>query len=327
MVKDLSKTVFVLGAGSSASYGYPTGEQLKKLILTNGHDGFSEMIIGAGFGAEEDINRKFEDFKKSFCKLHPTFNDQLIKFQDEFQRSGSHTIDTFLGKYGDDEDQQVMVSIGTLLIAFYITYFETRPDLLSRSSDDWVGYLLFRVLSYPSSTTDSPLDSLPTFISFNYDSLIKNKLRDNLEKEHLICRAGGHLDRNLRFHQVYGGVTPYLHDSNFDEKMFESLPRESSRINIMRPNPIGEIDNDDSLYSILEEAEMIIALGYGFDRLNNRRLFKDIEGLKAVANKLYFTSYGLPETYSSQLEALGAKHKNVKCRTFLESVALQMPLF
>lgn len=116
-----NSTVFILGAGASTPYGYPTGDELIKDILKGlTSDPKKSRLINAGFELSE-----------------------IKKFRDDLRGSKTFTIDAFL------EYRQDMAEIGKFCIADSLIGYEDKHSLLNPEKDeDWYR-LLYRGLKAP----------------------------------------------------------------------------------------------------------------------------------------------------------------------------------
>src|SRR5947208_1187998 len=99
-------TVFILGAGASKPYGYPTGPELIAKML-NLKDEVARVIQECGTGA-----------------------DQWRAFQDSLRKSSQGSIDAFLERRPD------LRGIGKLLIAANILHCENESAFYV-SDDHW----------------------------------------------------------------------------------------------------------------------------------------------------------------------------------------------
>ena len=80
------KTVFILGAGSNVTYGFPTGVQLRYIILTEFLAQQQNMIsFWTRSGWDQQIERE---------QIMNSTRDFLKKFE----RSGNKSIDLFLSR-------------------------------------------------------------------------------------------------------------------------------------------------------------------------------------------------------------------------------------
>jgi len=250
-------TVFILGAGASAPYGYPTGYELRRLII------------------EEFPKRAAHD---EFVKRGPLGNDKIwmervkeeITYDAEnlseiFEKSRTSSIDLFLSR------RRQFYEIGRRAIAQIIfekeknSKFEYEMDDVSQ---DWYKYLYRRMtetLVDPESYMGFA-DNNVTFITFNYDRSLEHFLYDALIHSFEIP-LGGIKTKDLfpfEFIHVYGKLADLdwqessgvKYGSYFIPKMIENI------------NIIYDSENSARLQKTLKEritnAKRIFFLGFGF---------------------------------------------------------------
>lgn len=156
-------TVFILGAGASVPYGYPTGEGLRQDICQN----FEKQIKSLGnipHHPESEVRDILE-------KAHP--------FCDAFLKSSTPSIDLFLNrnrKFGE---------IGKIAIVTSILEAERNScfrENMHHKSQDWYSYLFQKMtedLIEPKSYEDFRNNKV-TFITFNYDRSLEHFLYESL---------------------------------------------------------------------------------------------------------------------------------------------------
>lgn len=321
----MNNLTLVLGAGSSAGYGYPIGKKLKALILTD------------GFGT--DVAQMYIDFLDFMSTEHQNTKTNIDKFKSEFRRSGSETIDTFLSKYDETNSEQVLIlNHGKLLISFYISAYEylilkneERPSkdqvkISEDEPDDWISYFTSKTLSHEENETISRI--FPNVISFNYDNIFLKKIKRNLESEHTMCTKEILSILNNKIINVYGSITDEISaDINKDE-LFKIIIKNANNISLIRRKNECD-DRINRIRKMINESDRIILLGYGFDKFNNRILFQTIDNFVTLAasEKIFATMLGLPSSILSQLQDYQVEHLAGKCTQLLENKALPIDLF
>lgn len=142
------KTVFILGAGSSALYGFPTGRQLRTKIINN---------------SAKTVENLREWFQASVM-------GEVRPFVREFNGSHIQSIDKFLNL------RKEYYRIGKLAIALEILKAESNSKFTDDlkyddRSKDWYFYLYNKMLEGIDSSDDYKDfgKNAVSFVTFNYD--------------------------------------------------------------------------------------------------------------------------------------------------------------
>ena len=273
-------TVFILGAGASVTYGYPTGFQLSQEIKVS----------------LQNINTRLPEIQEG---LLPMFNKlgydikELTEFYKCFLGAATDSVDKFLENRPDFE------MLGKLLIAYFLKRKENSHQLfIGLQESNWYA-LLFNKLDI---TVDNIKNYNISFITFNYDrslefflnSFLKNRTTKNSEFvfEVMECFPIVH---------VYGslGNLPWK-DANgieYDYHVDHSqLKRMAGGIDIMS----SERDSSQlkRAYELLFNASYIYFIGFGYDETNLRRLkIQDCMKDKTIKG----TSVGIQESRRSEI--------------------------
>jgi len=147
------KTVFILGAGASKPYGFPTAAELRRNIIYKFSDMFKRSLAD-----HNAIDLSKIDLRKDFEKLISTF-----------RYSSTKSIDLFLSR------NKQFYEIGKRIITYLIANFEINSKFredIEYPQFDWYMYL-YDLLTDKISKTEN-LEALfkqnkVSFITFNYD--------------------------------------------------------------------------------------------------------------------------------------------------------------
>jgi hypothetical protein len=305
------QTVFVLGAGASWHYGYPTGAQL-----------IADVVDEAGqladhFARWGSYGQFLSDYAKAKAasgrintptELNKKAKQDCIELVEKIRAVNPLVIDYFLGWNPD------LKQIGKLVIALVILKAEYRwahlrynmnrqfvlknsPYLdererridASKFRDDWCRFVINQLVG-GSTSFQQILESPVTFITFNYDTSLERRLYEGLRSLQMF--RGEPVEQFFtkdRFVHVYGQVGSYDHrpeeniepSANRDDvdgvrRYIQFLNRAydaGNSISIIAPD---EKDSDEAkikpAQERLHEAKNVYILGYGFDPENNRRL-------------------------------------------------------
>lgn len=328
----MSDEVIILGAGSSKSYGFPTGDELLKIIINGSIKLKPDM---QDYYDNDEINEihKFNKYYTqciNFYKKKYTYDDN--KFRSDLKTSSTKTIDTYLSNSNNVDDEAFAKFAISSIISFYENIEQMRKD----SHDGWMEYLFNQRISYQLKDF---LDSPPTIITFNYDTFFEHKLIKHLEKEHSYKDADSYiLDKQFIKH-VYGNlnnssykehtyeVKEYIQGDKIirlevNEIDFDKIEENSRNINFIRAEA-EETSKIEEIRNIIKNSKKIYILGYGFDKFNNEILFKNEEFFINDHREVFFTGFGLENSLKKALNSFPTiktpkKENNMKCLELLK---------
>jgi hypothetical protein len=162
------RTVFILGAGASCPYNFPTASGLRRSILNETPKRYGQYM--RGFGTEH-----------AMLKLAHGYPDESImkQFIESFALSSTESIDLFLSRNPQFVQMGKMAICLAILDAERRSYF--REDVPERKQD-WYFYLYNRLtkgLTGPDSCCGFPQSNI-AFITFNYDRSFEHFLFDSI---------------------------------------------------------------------------------------------------------------------------------------------------
>lgn len=252
-----NRTLFILGAGASKPYGFPTGLELRSEILRACRDGHS------CFPTLQAASRKSPD--------------QLAHFEKQFRESSIISIDSFLASRPE------FTSIGKAAIATILCLFENPESLDPRLPQyHWYMYL-WDHLRTAGTLNASSLWRNVRFISFNYDRSLEFFLFRAIRATYNVSPSQA-LDAltKLELLHVYGQLGNLASEGtlNFaDGKSREyEVSNDPADIALAADQllVIPEARDDAPQFltarQSMDWAETICFLGFGFDGLNCQRL-------------------------------------------------------
>jgi hypothetical protein len=322
------KTVFILGAGASWHYGYPTGEdlvsrvsgkarELAKFFRTSEHAQSSPKIVDAYYSAA---------YHPDIVDVSLDIARKCIDIATRLARSQPPVIDYFLAHNPD------LREIGKFLIAWVILECEARhqdsgtnhnrpPTHIDNTKDNWSRYLLYKLMSECSKPSDLCANNVK-FVTFNYDISLELKIYDGLAATSFFYKDNNCISEFFgsdRFHHVYGSVREYppselataalLLDSNDilrgdngqqqnQKALLDSIYDASQRIcTIETFDKALNQSTIDAAAQAIDEARHVYILGYGFDKQNSERLrlndslYKNNEMGSLRTKSIVFTNY------------------------------------
>lgn len=270
MIKE--NTVFIIGAGASKPYGYPTGAELKDLINNNGQNIIRNIEIDQRESIRKMLVLNLNDLKKHIEISNP--DDQIDWILKRFERGYPYLYD-----------------IGRMLIIHIIltiehTNLNENGNLKCKSNEDWYQEL-FSIMTVSAYNPNPELfkSNRASFLSFNYDRsldfFLKRKITNYYDYTSYETNAHQIYSYFKPIH-IYGSVSD-LYDNKciaFGNYQNELTHLEKSKANIQ----LIRVDNNDisnvNFIEILAEAKRIYFLGFGYDTLNLQLL-----GFPAILRK------------------------------------------
>jgi hypothetical protein len=269
---DNKKTVFVLGAGASCPYGYPSGARLRQRVCLS--QGFIHTYTSTGMDRQA-IETRLPDIKK---------------FKDAFNKSRIESIDLFMA------NNPKLAPIGKYIIAFEIlmaeqqslsgeeakltqemlAFRESNPrDRLSEpffKGEDWYFYLYNRLIEglVGKNTLPDFSNGNLAFITFNYDRSLEQFFYESLSNSFTEVSEPDIIKclKKLKIMHVYGQIAPLKwQDSeqgiDYKPKIGESL-LEGAAANIKTIYEQKKSPVLDEAIVLLAQADEIFFLGFGY---------------------------------------------------------------
>jgi hypothetical protein len=238
----IEPTVFIIGAGASRPYGFPSGKEL--------FDNISEGKCS--LPATEDPD--FDQIQ----------NNSVQHFIGELRGSGHESVDAFL------ENRTDLVDIGKRLIASALIPFEDEQLLFEQKANQergaqWYKYLLRAMM------VDAPdlLYNKVSFITFNYDRSIEHFFTKALAANTGISLlAAWDKIQYIQIVHLHGMLGPY-HPDAYNGRAYEpNVTLRSVQMAAASIKIINESSDDSKEYAqarrLLEQAQRYIFLGFGF---------------------------------------------------------------
>ena len=249
------ETVLILGAGASIPFNFPSGRQLKNRIIT--------QCIAAP-------NAQFHDI---WVDLNLGITNENIKaFGEALRDCGRQSVDRFL------EQREVFLNVGKAAIAFELIKCEIKASLFNtEEKEHWYEYLFNKL----ETNLDDFANNKLNVITFNYDRSLEFYLTTALANSHgielddahttlqtmAIIHVHGKLG-NLHFGEPYGQARMYEPINDF---VILPFCLGESGIKIISEADPGT-DEFVSARKLINAAECIIFLGFGYDHINLYRL-------------------------------------------------------
>ncbi|MBI2471807.1 MAG: hypothetical protein HYV59_11290 [Planctomycetes bacterium] len=266
-------TVFILGAGGSIPYNYPSGNKLVEDIIAS--------LL------------KRQLLFQLCSKLEFTENE-IIKFANALKFSGDASIDAFL------ERNPNFVDLGKIAITLTLIEKENTGTLFSEGNDKWYGDLLNEL----KSPSINDFKNSVAFLTFNYDRSFEHYVYTSIKNSYGISdKECTEIINTIPIIHLHGqtGKLPWQvtdgtgrpYDNNFPayRTIVDSLNirankisartlaeavhyirRISNQIKIIHEADVEKDIEFKEAHKLLSDADKIYFLGFGYNDENLRRL-------------------------------------------------------
>jgi len=285
----IEKTVFILGAGASCPYGFPSAVDLRRDIIYN----FPQMFI----------NAYAKHYSMLVSEVELSKNFQMVI--DAFRYSSTKSIDLFLSR------NKHFSEIGKKIIAFLIASYEEnskfREDIENPKHDWYMHFfdLLTKEISNPDELTSLFEKDQVSFITFNYDRSLEYFLFESFCNSFITKRN----ELNLLFSKikiihVYGKIVPlpwesdHFHIHYGSSDYFGFLDFLANSIRIIFDERKSDIQEAQTL---INEASKIFFLGFGYADENLKAL--DFSSLLNRNHWIYGTGMWLTERERRKIQS------------------------
>lgn len=326
------KTLFVVGAGGSAEYSFPTGSKLAARIsekLDIKYDDWGDKLISGD--------------AKLWSQIQHTQRTEIGRYQEAARliRDGVHlssSIDDFLDVHAAD---QIVLKVGKAAIVRSILEAERGSSLFYDRSNaynilsfadiegTWLTRL-FRMLGrgVPPESAKNIFNNIG-FVIFNYDRCIEHFLFNALKQFYKIDdRQAGELIRSLWICHPYGVVAPLPWMTHPGVDFGGNDNSSSPYLNLADriKTYTEQIDDQTQIEEIrnkISEADKIIYLGFAFHD-QNLQLLKPVKALQS-SKEIFGTGFGMSDsdikvTKQQLLEFFNhSAHRSVSEKIILEN--------
>lgn len=246
------KTVFVLGAGASMPYGFPSGAELRNSICANTS---ADTPLMHSLSHECGIGKH-----------------HIKDFGEAFLRSSQPSIDAFLAKRPE------FAEVGKLAIAHELCVLESPGRLYRTDNDDHWYMALWAAMERDAHDPGRLGRNNVRFITFNYDRSLEFFLHEATKHSYGLNDDSA-LDawQPLKILHVYGSLGDFHPLPSGTARQYDvAVDGRSLRLAADSLRVIPEARKDDKAFQTAQEwfdwAEKICFLGFGFDPLNMERL-------------------------------------------------------
>jgi hypothetical protein len=306
-------TVFLLGAGASWHYGFPTGETLVKEIRKKG--AILARYYQHSFKVGNPERPRFVRMPATDAQTQWKLAwERCERLNRALQQANPLVIDYFLGLNPDLQE------VGKLLIAWVLLAREASSRQKHRNvnredpaEDDWCRFVTHQ-LGVGCLNSEDLLKNKVSFVTFNYDTSLEARLHGGLR--HIELFAPSDIEKFLggsRIIHVYGKLANSQPDAipwsvekddpdKFNEfnwgdyhmnfaKLLDAIHDASADLRVIDPHNKGsDVENVQIARTQIVHAKRLFILGYGFDENNNQRLNLS-EAIRQHKKQVYFTNF------------------------------------
>ena len=303
MFDELS-TVFILGAGASRHYGYPTGVALVDLVVRK-----ATTLSTYYDDSAKNGNLSIPRFLRGRNSPHEAWQSALLecgRLRRGLIEANPLVIDYFLGLNPELQE------LGKLLIGWVILEctYKAGGDRRREAphEGDWCRFLTHKLTTKCQNVSDL-LRNRVSFVTFNYDLSLEQRLLDGLKHVQYFKDEDIRKFLEGRITHVYGKLGAFRHDQTqwsvqdripggdlmtyqmHFTALLDAIYLASSELRVIDPHS-KEAGSNEILIARRKifDAERVFILGYGFDENNNERLAL-VETLRNKNKKILFTNY------------------------------------
>lgn len=376
-------TVFILGAGASWHYGYPTGEELVDKVIEKASQLQKYLTIPSNIDFRSPHYQAFEQFKlflrqkdnlplfiqkdfsinddglfdwKSVCQAFQSQKNLCEVLERKLKLIDPVVIDYFL------RDNETLQELGKMLIALVLIECEfasnggmVNTNKGATGKDNWVRFIIHKLLmpKYGENTVDI-LANKVDFVTFNYDTSLEYKLKQALSNTEALGDKYNDFFQD-RFIHIYGSInnsnysylntrdkyceritfspsienlfdlfTQNFSPANAKEQCFSKLKatldlsyQASQGIKTIGGHKHNGDDdvkkNAEKAQKLIEKAEFVYILGYGFDEQNSGEKILNLKEylFQSRYKKIMFTNFENSERINRKAGMIFSQNPNM----------------
>lgn len=300
-----SKTVFIVGAGASAEFGFPQGDNFKKILSKKIDIRFEEGT------KQTSGDYKIQEALRVFVRQQGQrdINPYLHKAWNISNALGLvPSIDSYIEMHDGDKEIELVSKLG---IVSTILEAEKKSKLYNNNStskfslmplaDTWLAKFTKILVNGVHVNNIEKIFENVSFIVFNYDRCIEQYLSIALEHAYSIPANTAHdlINKKLKIYHPYGKVgdlpwfTGNLYDVTFGADIdFNRLLNQTEKIKTYSEQ-MKQTDLQSSIHFEIENADRIVFLGMAYHD-QNLQLIKP--SLEIRAKSIYGSAFGMSES-------------------------------
>jgi hypothetical protein len=275
-------TLFILGAGASVPYGYPTANELRRFIITEFKEKYSAYLQDALKMSKDEV-------------IHQA-NAYSLLIQ-SFKQSGTNSFDLFLSR-----NEKRFYDQGKYILAWCLLYFESKSKFnedIDKPDTDWYKLLYNELTNEITKSVDLEkfAENNLSVITFNYDRSFEQYLFDSLFFSFFGDRTDAiKVSDWIKVVHTYGKLFNLQWEDQHEGVKYSTNELlglahvAQNNIKIIYEDRKGQISK---IQNIIKSAERIFFLGFGYAKENLEAL--GFSHLLNRSQRVYGTALGLTD--------------------------------
>lgn len=322
--------VFIIGAGCSVPYGFPTGAMLMQKLKDfdygtkfprDPHDTSDIFLVDLyqehfGYSSTENKIRYKNDYAKilPYPEHEKIYNQLMDEIVLPFSRSVRHSMmvstDEFLkNRLGQKQNEQT--DFGKRLIAYEILKAE-QASLLWLGKTDWIQHFLSRIDQQPNW---EEILKQTVFLTFNYDRVLEYCVFLYLTSDKRYADADAHAFINeMQIHHVNGfiGTLEEIPFGAVENGKYQEIAKKMATVWEKRQN--RDESEKEKYQGFLKNAQRVYFMGFSYipDNLESIGINRRAEIIRDA--EVYATAMGLSSQnrlrISSYLDLMDFEKRN-----------------
>ena len=313
-----SKTTYLLGAGASKHFGFPTGLELLgnvKTIIGQLWDFLEHSKIFHDLSVPDLVQEAIGQSAtaEKICTEIVTLQHQCDLLRRRLETGHPTVIDYFIGLNPDVAHICKLLVAKVIIDAEILSQDAALKNTIRAAEQNWLRFVANNLKANCRNSDDLMKNNI-NFLTFNYDTSLEDELEKMLLSDYIFRKEDVeaflqgdriiHLYGSIPRHQKAPEGIPrkpegYSHNE-LSQLNYKKLCKEYNRAYEVSKN-LSVIDPDDKITNIsrfnkakeiLEESDRVYILGYGFDENNSKRLDLPNSLRKKPRKTVLFTNYG-----------------------------------
>lgn len=312
-------TLFILGAGASVDFGFPTGNILREELRRMYPDMHIKSLSESVTRGKEIVHSDYRSFKAGGTKsisssilqtLEAVYalEPELSDFYDKFNNSPVYSIDEWLVNWPK------LREVGCLILAYHILKAEANSKVFR--TETWAQYLM----GLCGNTKEQFEETEFLVMTFNYDRSFEHFLYLTLLNKYAYDpQKAKKIVKDKVIHHIHGKLGALEWEEASEAEVIKygeyRVPFDQLRAAANRIKVVHETDHSDDLSqrarALIDWADNVVFLGFAYYRENLKKLkiseqseYDPLDKFKVKTGKTFHgTCLGIEGTKRSQLES------------------------